>query len=403
MENSHFSERSPGELVVIDRERKINAFRPFPLPRGRPLEPSLGRKIGQARDALGRLSTAMEQLPESELFIAPFRADEAVLSSKIEGTITTIEDALFNKVSGAGLETDNDAMSVRNYEKTLELGIESTRAGAPLNLTLITQLHAQLLKDDPDVREDQKGRFRSTQVVIGNMRAERDIALAKFIPPPAHFVDECVRELFDYATHDDQDESLVRVAMFHYQFETIHPFADGNGRLGRLLIPLQLAVENVVSRPWVYLSSEIERRKDEYKALLYKVSTEGDFHSWLMFFMEVVIEAARRMHAKLDTLTALRHELLRRVKGYKGDALVRIVPLLFKWPAFTIPIMANELGVSNQSMRYPILELQSRGIVKVADEPLKAKRGRPADIYYCDEVITVFRGGASTVSTRTAE
>ncbi|MCE9637815.1 MAG: Fic family protein [Planctomycetes bacterium] len=387
MRNEDFSAASAGRLVAVSGG--AHAFVPSAVPRDLALRPDVARALGDARAALGRLEADVASLANPDLFVRPFQKNEAVLSSRIEGTHTTLEEAFVDAVAGMAQSADDDTRAVRNYSSALQVGIRELEAGRELSLTLIRGLQSELLKDDPH-HSAHAGTFRVRQVVIGPDASARDLRLARFIPPPPEHLPGCLDDLADYLKVRTADDPLVRVALTHYQFETIHPFADGNGRVGRLLIALQMVSEGVVAKPWVYLSPELERRKADYMDAMYRVSAAGTFSDWLRFFLDVVLVSANDTLAKVRLLRALEGEFRERLKGYHSQLPLRLIPHLFSFPVTTIPDVAKCLACTRASARKTMLELESRKIVSRYATPLRhGQTGRPPAMYICDEIVRV--------------
>ena len=403
MKASDFAPGFPGSLVPLAPD--LVAFVPNAIQRGRPLEAGLGRRLGEANRALGQLNSGISALPRPELFWAPFRTNEAVLSSSIEGTVTTFEEALVNQVVGLpDTPASRDGIAVKSYIDALSVGIEQLNAGYPLGMTMICGLHRELVKLDPGLASTA-GRIRHEQVVIGSDEARGNIKLATFVPPPPSHLQPCLGDLISYLS-DAQDDPILRAALTHYQFEAIHPFKDGNGRVGRLLIPLQLAREGVVNQPWVYPSTAIARRKKEYYSKLLAVSTRSDFTGWIEFFASILVETANETIKRLELLRFVREELTQRVHGHRGQAALRIVSELMRWPAFTLPIISEQLNMKYRTAKSAVTELEALGIVRKLELPLRVggQIGRPASVYVCDAIVAVFNAPFSpTPSTEPDE
>ncbi|MBK6942947.1 MAG: Fic family protein [Planctomycetes bacterium] len=388
MREEDFSSSSPGRLVEVSGGK---AFVPSALPRRQSNPHDVTRLVGRANKALGALEAGIAALPSPELFVGPFRTQEAVLSSRIEGTVTTLDEAFVHNVTPAEEQRhDDDARSVQRYHAALMLGIGMLKAGHPLGESLIRAMHAELLKEDPRAAAFV-GKFRTGQVAIGPPGAEKDLKLARFVPPPATFVQDCIDGLIAYCNDRESDDPLVRIALMHYQFETIHPFLDGNGRVGRILIPLQMVHEGVMQEPWFYLSSELERQKGEYTAAMYEVSSRGDYSTWTRFFLSVVLRAADGMLAKIQKLRELHREYRQRLKG-RGEIPMQAVETIFRFPAFLVTTIATDLECSDAAARKTALELEACHIVKKLDDPLRhGKRGRPPAVYLCEDISRIMR------------
>jgi Fic family protein len=388
--NEDFSERSPGRLVAI--QKNARAFVPAIIPRALTLGAEVVRLVGSARGALGELEAGVLRLPSADLVIEPFQMNEAVLSSRIEGTYTTLTEALADAATGDVKNarfSDADARAVANYSRALRLGLDELSGGRGITLGLLRNLQTELLRGDPKAGRIA-GKFRDRQVGIGPPECEHDINLARFVPPPAGEVDLLLRDWEAYVGELSSDEPLVRIALTHYQFEAIHPFADGNGRVGRILLPLQMVREGVMTRPWLYLSPEIERRRKDYVEALYKVSTVGAFHDWLRFFLEVVLVSAQSTLRKLAEIHELEEKIETQLVGYKSQLPLRLLPYLFGRAVISIPGAARHLACTPAAARKTVLELERRGIVRKLDFTMRYKTlGRPSTVYICDELVDI--------------
>lgn len=274
-----------GKYVVISTVgEKAKAFVPKPLP---PLPAlkwtrELESQFAAANTALGKLDTIASILPEISVFLYSYVRKEAVLSSQIEGTQSSLSDLLlFENDEAPGVPID-DVQEVSNYVAALEHGIKRLKEGFPISLRLIRELHEILLSKGRGSQK-QPGEFRSSQNWIGGTRP----GTARFVPPPADQVLPCLGQLEKFL-HDDPEKTatLLKAAMVHVQFETIHPFLDGNGRVGRLLIPLLLCAEGTLREPLLYLSLFFKKHRSLYYDLLNQVRETGDWEAWLLFFLE---------------------------------------------------------------------------------------------------------------------
>lgn len=277
------------EVSTISGEA-VRAFVPAPLPPVQPLDLSNSRHnlLERATLALGRLDSITLLLPDPDLFLYAYVRREAVLSSQIEGTQSSLSDLmLFELEEAPGVPID-DVLEVSNYVAALDHGVSRLRGGFPLSNRLIREIHAILLSR---VRGSERlpGEFRHTQNWIGGTRPGN----AHFVPPPPSFVEDCMAQ-FERFIHDEHAPypALVKAALTHVQFETIHPFLDGNGRIGRLLIALILHHSGILAKPLLYLSLFFKQRRDEYYRLLDLVRSDGDWEAWLDFILEGVEQTA---------------------------------------------------------------------------------------------------------------
>ncbi|CAK0755027.1 Protein adenylyltransferase [Gammaproteobacteria bacterium] len=268
----------------------VRAFVPEPLPPLLPLDLSGSRQrlLEQANLACGRLDGVSALLPYPELFIYGYVRREAVLSSQIEGTQSSLSDLLLFELDEAPGAPFNDVVEVSNYVAALEHGMTRLREGFPLSNRLLREMHAKLLARGRGA-DKSPGEFRRSQNWIGGTRPGN----ARFVPPPPFLVEDCMAALERFI-HDDTVSlpALVRAAVAHVQFETIHPFLDGNGRVGRLLIALMLHQAGILRQPLLYLSLFMKQHRAEYYRLLDTVRIDGDWEAWLDFFLEGVAQTA---------------------------------------------------------------------------------------------------------------
>ncbi|MGI2325427.1 MULTISPECIES: Fic family protein [unclassified Methylococcus] len=268
----------------------VRAFVPAALPPVPPLDMPAARqqKLEQALLALGRLDAIAALLPEPDIFLYAYVRREAVLSSQIEGTQSSLSDLLIFELDEAPGVPFDDVVEVSNYVAALEHGMARLKEGFPLCNRLIRELHAKLLARGRGAGK-APGEFRATQNWIGGTRPGNAI----FVPPPPQEVEPCMGELERFLHDADSPGALVKAALAHVQFETIHPFLDGNGRVGRLLIAFILHHEGVLRQPLLYLSLYFKQHRGEYYRLLDTVRQTGDWEAWLDFFLEGVAAPPR--------------------------------------------------------------------------------------------------------------
>ncbi|MEZ6036514.1 MAG: Fic family protein [Planctomycetota bacterium] len=363
---------------------------PSPLPRGIALSPDLIRKIGDARTLLGRLAEGLRALPRPELLLRPFETREAVLSSRIEGTRTTLEQALVQEATTDEAELVDDDREVRNYGNALRAGVQSLASGRPLSVYLLKDLHRELLRGTRG-QVKRPGEFREHQVWIGSPSSKGEVRNARFVPPPPLEIDPCLQDLDSYLGERGPDEGLVRIALAHYQLETIHPFLDGNGRIGRLLLGLQLVWEGVLDRTCLFVSPVLERRRQQYYDELLRVSVDGTFVGWVAFFLEVVIESARETLDRLHRLRALHDEFAMRLRRLQSQKPAQLVQALFGLPYLTVPLAKTVLGVESATAQQSITKLAKVGILELLPERPKLGRGRPPKLYRCPAILDIIR------------
>ena len=357
------------------------AFVPAPAPRDLDLSDEAIALLDDASNSLGLLAGVGRRLPNPHLLIAPYLRREAVLSSRIEGTVTSLADIYAFEAEQLALIEAPDVQEVRNYTVAYEYGLERL-ATLPLSLRFIRELHERLLTGVRGGRL-QPGEFRTYQNWIGGATA-RD---AVYVPPPPGPMRECLDD-FERFLHDRAHRPLVQAAVVHHQFEAIHPFADGNGRVGRLLILLFLAERGLLPRPLLYLSAFFERTRSAYYDLLLRVSTHGDWDAWLRYFLEGVREQALDAADLADRVLALHARYRQELQRSRATAnALALVDHLFANPIVSASSVQRALGVSAPTARSTIRGLEERGFVR---EITGRSWGR---VFEADEILNVLRGG----------
>ncbi len=342
----------------------VRAFIPSPLPPSPALvlEGQLQQSLERATLALGRLDTISVLLPEPSLFIYAYVRKEAVLSSQIEGTQSSISDLLLFELEGvAGVPVD-DVVEVSNYVRALEYGLERMREGFPLSNRLLRDIHGVLLSRGRG-SDKLPGEFRRSQNWSGGTRPGN----AVFVPSPPMEVDQCMGDLERFL-HSEADGLpwLVRAALAHVQFESIHPFLDGNGRVGRLLITLMLCHAGVLREPLLYLSLFLNQNRNTYYDLLEEVRKTGDWEKWLDFFLEGVRTTSESAVATAQRLTAMvdkdRDTVQRNGQRRAGSAL-RVHGAFTERPILSIALASSHSGLSVVGASSAIGLLTELGIV----------------------------------------
>lgn len=299
--------------------------------------------LSAADQALGRLDGAARILPSANLFIATYVEWEAVLSSQIEGTQSTLEDLLGFKVGAGGADTPQDVEEVVNYVRAMNHGLARLET-LPLSLRLIREIHAVLLEGVRGANRSP-GEFRTSQNWIG--AGNVPITQATYVPPaPAAMA--VALDNFEHFLHEGTElPALVVCALAHAQFETIHPFLDGNGRVGRLLITFLLVQRGVLHRPLLYLSHYLRRHRLEYYDRLTAIREAGDWEGWLKFFLRGVTEVANEATEKAAAIIALREEHRDAILASRmGNNALRLLDLLYQYPVVTAPFVAAQLDVT---------------------------------------------------------
>ncbi len=342
----------------------VRAFIPDPLPPRPPLELTNARQqlLERATLALGRLDSVTLLLPDPQLFLYAYVRREAVLSSQIEGTQSSLSDLLLFELEQAPGVPFDDVVEVSNYVAALEHGVTRLREGFPLSNRLIREMHEKLLSRGRG-SEKSPGEFRRSQNWIGGTRP----GIAHFVPPPPSEVENCMAQ-FERFIHDQHlpYPALVKAALAHVQFETIHPFLDGNGRIGRLLIALLLHVSGVLSQPLLYLSLYFKLHRTEYYRLLDVVRSDGDWEAWLDFFLEGVeqtatgaVQTAQRL-VKLFSDDASRIQRLGRITA----TALRTHDAFRARPILTLKEICKRTGISFPAAAKGVAALTKLGITR---------------------------------------
>lgn len=338
----------------------VRAFVPNPLPPDPPLQmDALERMLERASLALGRLDSVALLLPDPSVFLYAYVRREAVLSSQIEGTQSSLADLLLFEMEQAPGAPLDDVVEVSRYVAALEHGMQRLREGMPLSNRLLREMHAVLLSRGRGA-EKQPGEFRRTQNWIGGTRPGN----AHFVPPPPHQVPECMAALERFL-HDETTPSLIKAGLAHAQFETIHPFLDGNGRIGRLLIAFILHYEGALQRPLLYLSLFFKQHRSEYYRLLDATRFEGDWEAWLSFFLEGVettaqnaVITARRL---VDLFQADSERIL--ALGRLASSAQRVLNSFKERPLLTPKQVAERAELSMPTVNETLQRLSELGIL----------------------------------------
>lgn len=377
-----------GEYVVsVSSGETVRAFMPAPLPPIPPLDLAGPRQrlLEQALLACGRLDAITALLSEPDIFLYTYVRREAVLSSQIEGTQSSLSDLLLFEVESAPGVPLDDVVEVSNYVAALEHALGRLQQGFPLSSRLIRESHALLLSRGRGA-DKRPGEFRSSQNWIGGTRPGN----ARFVPAPPDRLAEGMGALERFI-HDESIglPVLAKAALAHVQFETLHPFLDGNGRVGRLLIALMLASEGVLHQPLLYLSLYFKRHRSEYYRLLDEVRTEGDWEGWLDFFLEGVRSTAQSAVDTAHRLLGLFAEDAERITGTgRGSATVfRVFEELRRSPVTTKPALRDRTGLSFTTVARSITTLEQLGVVR---EVTGHKRNR---VYVYDQYLDILNEG----------
>ena len=363
MERDDFDEAAPGEIVPTTTSKgTYSAFQPDPLPPSISTE-QLITPLAEATQALGRLHGIGPRVGSREILIEPFIRKEALESSQIEGTHATLSDIYAYE---AGQETliDEDrqqgTQEVVNYLYALTHGLDAITAGDPITVELLCEVHDRLLSG---VRGDEAdpGELRTTQNFIGSTPYIQD---ARYVPPPPNEIPDLLEDLLEYANQETNLHPLLRIGLTHYQFETIHPFLDGNGRLGRLLISLLLQRDGLLPEPYLYLSSYFNARRSDYVDHLLAVSQHGEWGEWLLFFLRGVQSQADEAHQRANLLVDLREGYQQRYQSERSENILELVMRLFENPYLDVNTAAEWLDVEYSTANRLIGQLEDDGILE---------------------------------------
>ncbi|MFT4039530.1 MAG: Fic family protein [Thermomicrobiales bacterium] len=357
-----------------------DTFVPAPLPPAITYDNALVLALSRADAALSELSGVGRQLPNPHLLIAPYLRQEAVLSSRIEGTQTEFAELLRADVGegNGGARAEADRREVRNYTAAMEEGIGLLQTGRPITLNLVRSLHETLMAG---VRGDgaAAGQFRTLQNWIGGVTIDR----AVYVPPPPELLMPSLGDWERFVNTRDTMPDLVQCAIMHEQFEAIHPFNDGNGRIGRLLVPLFLMDRQRLSQPLLNISAFIEPHRGEYYDRLQRVLIDCDWPGWIHFFLVGVTQTARQAVQQAILLVTMREDFLRRTRERPNAQA--LVDALFVNPYITASRARTLLGVSDPTSRKALAVLESAGIITLIE------RQRPA-LYLSEPILGVLEG-----------
>jgi len=351
-----------GHLVPISTVggEPVRAFVPTPLPPDPPLEidAELGTLLDEAATALGRLDGISMVLPDPGLFLYTYIRKEAVLSSQIEGTQSSLSDLLSHEIDGAPAALRDDVTEVSCYVAAMQHGLERLAKDEPISLRLLRDIHAKLLSHGRGSSK-QPGEFKCSQNWIGGTRPGN----AKFVPTPPEQVTSAMGALEKFIHGDPvRMRTLLKAALVHVQFETIHPFLDGNGRLGRLLITFILCAESVLRAPMLYLSLFLKQHRKEYYRLLQDVRVTGDWEEWLRFFLTGVKETSQQATATAIRLLNLFQEH-RSLLHREAASVLRLHEQLKRNPVTSAKKAAEAIRASVPTATKAIHTLESHGLV----------------------------------------
>jgi len=363
MDRDDFEETAPGEIVPTTTPKgTFPAFKPDLLPPTVSTD-QLITPLAEATQALGRLHGIGPRVGSREILIEPFIRKEALESSQIEGTHATLSD-IYAYEAGQEALIDEDrrqgTQEVVNYLHALTHGLDAITAGEPITVELLCGMHHRLLSG---VRGDEAnpGELRTSQNFIGSTPYIQD---ARYVPPPPNEIPNLLEDLLEYANWDTDLHPLLQIGLIHYQFETIHPFLDGNGRLGRLLISLLLQRDGLLPEPYLYLSSYFNARRSEYVDHLLAVSQRGEWEKWLLFFLRGAQSQADEAHQRANLLVNLREDYQQRYQSERSENILKLVMRLFEEPYLDVNTAADWLDVEYSTANRLVGQLEDDGILE---------------------------------------
>lgn len=361
MEKNDF-QNAFGEIVEKGSGEHGNhfSFVPNKLPPKIEYDKELALDLSKADSTLSKLSGAGLLLPNSDLLVIPYLKKEALSSSRIEGTRISLSDYFLSEAQDL-VKKDAESTEVGNYIKAMNYALEKIKT-EPITLDLIKEMHKMLMEG---VRGDEKipGNFRPVQNWIGPPNTK--IQKATFVPPPYEDVEKLMQQLVDYMNTNDETPLLIKIALIHYQFETIHPFCDGNGRIGRALITLYLCKKNKISKPLLYTSDYFEKYRSEYYNKLLRTNQTGEFKDWLKFFLDAIKTQSEDALDRTIKIQNLREEYRKKLqKETQSNNLIEIIDSLFINPFVQTTQIAKRLDVSYPTAKKSVNKLIKLGILK---------------------------------------
>lgn len=350
-------------ITTATAGEQVRAFVPHPLPPMPQLEIGGARQLllERATLAVGRLDSISTLLPNPHLFLYSYVRREAVLSSQIEGTQSSLSDLLLFELEEVPGSPMDDVVEVSNYIAALEHGMSRLGEGFPLSNRLLREMHAALMSKGRG-SDKQPGEFRRSQNWIGGTRPGN----ARFVPPPPQEVEPCMAALEAFLHEDDTGlPLLLKAALAHVQFETIHPFLDGNGRIGRLLVPLYLVSHGLLAKPSLYLSDFFERNRASYYDALMRVRTGNDLVHWLRFFLRGVEETATKGRDVFRQILQLRTEAERSIAGLgrRATNARAALDLFYRAPVMAAADLADALKISRPTAHALVRDLERLGLL----------------------------------------
>lgn len=363
--------RAGRKIKAGSGQAEYSCFIPAPLPPKNPAiqyDDELIYLISEANRYIGRLDEVTDTLISPSYFVYMYARKEAALSSQIEGTRATFSD-LIKAEAGMADEVPNDVAEIENYVKATSYGFERLET-LPLSLRLIREIHGILMEG---VRGENKtpGEFRRSQNWIGGY----SISTASYVPPSIDYLNNCLDSFEKFMHESDRMSPLVKASLIHSQFEMIHPFLDGNGRVGRLLIAFYLAANDILHKPTLYLSKFIKRKQQAYYECLFNIHAKGDYETWIKFFLTGVIETAQEAVEIARSISALREEDLKKINamGRTSENALVIYEGLFDKPTISIEEATNKLDISVSTSGRLLERLCEEGILSNLDNRKRKK------------------------------
>jgi Fic family protein len=382
------AKRAGQYIKQLSGDFAYNAFIPKPLPPESPIvfDPELINILSKADQAVGRLDGVLKSIPNHELFVMMYIKKEAVLSSQIEGTQASLSDILEKEEDVLSKKVDNDVKATLNYIDAMNYGLER-RNKLPLSLRLIKEMHKVLLTG---VRGADKypGEFRRSQNWIGP--AGSTLSNAMFIPPPVFEMNESMGQLEKYIYADKIYPVLIDCGLVHAQFETIHPFVDGNGRIGRLLVTFLLCTNNVTSQPILYLSYYFKKNKQEYYNRLMAIRTDGDWEGWLKFFLNGIVETSANVVELSNKIIELHDRtvgMVHKSMPRHSNKAIELLGKLFVHPVLSVNRAKNMCDISYNAAKGIIQKFVALGILTEKSDKKRDRR------YFFSEYIKLLNEG----------
>ena len=363
----------------------MKAMKPY-IPQKLPLDSLQWDKfiplIGEANSELGRYDGILQGMVNPFVFLSPLTTQEAVLSSRIEGTEATLEEVLeYEALPKANGVKKEDIQEVINYRQAMAYAVGYLKS-KPISLNLIKEIHYRLL-DSVRGRSKARGEFRKVQNWIGKPGAP--IEQASYVPPPPEVVMEYL-DNFEKFVHYDEKDRLVQLAIVHAQFEVIHPFLDGNGRVGRILIPLFLVEKKLLSAPTFYISAYLEANRDVYYQKLNDITKNDDWEGWIIFFLTAVIEQAKANSEQAKAILALYDGMKREVAGItRSQFSIQVLDALFERPVFSTTDFIKRSGIPKASAMRILSELREQKVIEV----LREGRGSQPTVMQFSELLAI--------------